>query len=271
MVGTRGGVTASHWSALMSVSLVWPVLIAALLLLSGRAWAGDTEYQRGDYKFSVGAVPAFVQRHEVPAEWDPQAPGAERPPWRFWLYERQADRRQGRDLLFTDYVYEVNSASLLGDAGRYQLEFNPGYQALTIHEVQVRRAGKWQNRLDPARVSLARREAGFEKDMADGEVSALIVLDDVRVGDVVRIAFTVKGSNPILAGQITDGATLAWGSPVLDSELRVLADPGTQFATHLENGAAGGVEDLLVGDGRIGEVEAGVGRGVRFEVPAVRQ
>ncbi|QDQ73634.1 DUF3857 domain-containing protein [Pseudoluteimonas lycopersici] len=217
------------------------LLAAACLLLSGLAWAGDTEYQRGDYKFSVGPVPAFVQRHEVPAQWDPKAAGADRPPWRFWLYERQADRRSGRDLLFTDYAYEVNSASLLGEAGRYQLDFNPGYQTLTIHDVQLRRGGQWQNRLDPEKISLARRETGFEKDMADGEVSALIVLDDVRVGDVVRIAFTVAGSNPILAHQLTDGATLSWGSPVLDSYLRVLADPGTQFATHLENGAPEGV------------------------------
>lgn len=216
-------------------------LAAACLLLSGLAWAGDTEYQRGDYRFSVGPVPAFVQRHEVPAQWDPKAPGADRPPWRAWLYERQADRRSGQDLLFTDYAYEVDSTSLLGEAGRYQLDFNPGYQTLTIHEVRLRRDGHWQNRLDPERISLARRETGFEKNMADGEVSALIVLDDVRVGDVVRIAFTVAGSNPILARQLTDGATLSWGSPVLDSYLRVLADPGTQFATHLENGAPEGV------------------------------
>jgi len=217
------------------------LLAAACLLLSGLAWAGDTEYQRGDYRFSVGAVPAFVQRHDVAAQWDAKAPGVERPPWRFWLYDRQADRRRGQDQLFTDYVYEVNSAALLGEAGRYQLEFNPGYQTLTIHDVQLRRDGQWQNRLDPERISLARRETGFEKDMADGEVSALIVLDDVRVGDVVRIAFTVTGSNPILAHQLIDSTTMAWGSPVLDSYLRVLADPGTTFATHTENGAPAGI------------------------------
>ncbi len=131
---------------------------------------------------------------------------------------------------------EVDSTSLLGEAGRYQLDFNPGYQTLTVHEPGRGATGHWQNRLDPERISLARRETGFEKNMADGEVSALIVLDDVRVGDVVRIAFTVAGSTPILARQLTDGATLSWGSPVLDS-YRVLADPGTQFATHLENGA----------------------------------
>ena len=49
------------------------LLAVACLLLSGLAWAGDTEYQRGDYKFSVGPVPAFVQRHELPAQWDPKA------------------------------------------------------------------------------------------------------------------------------------------------------------------------------------------------------
>jgi hypothetical protein len=222
----------------MAIRMLWA---AACLLLSGLAWAGNTEYQRGDYKFGVGPVPAFVERHDIAAQWDAQAPGADRPPWRFWLYDRQADRRSGQNMLFTDYVYEVNSASLLGEAGRYQIDFNPGYQTLTIHDVQLRRGGKWQNRLDPERISLARRETGFEKDMADGEVSALVVLDDVRVGDVVRIAFTIAGSNPILAHQLTDGETMAWGSPVLDSYLRVLADPGTQFATYRENGAPEGV------------------------------
>ena len=54
------------------------------------------------------------------------------------------------------------------------------------------------------KVSLARREAGFENDMADGVVTALIVLEDVRVGDVVRIGYSVIGSNPIMAGQISD-------------------------------------------------------------------
>jgi hypothetical protein len=217
------------------------LLAVACLLLSGLAWAGDTEDQRGDYRFSVGPVPAFVQRHDVPAQWDPKAPGADRPPWRFWLYDRQVDRRRGRDQSFTDYAYEVDSASLLGEAGRYQVDFNPEYQTLTIHGVEVRRDGAWQNRLDPARVSLARRETGFEQDMADGEVSALVVLDDVRVGDVVRIAFTIAGSNPILAGQLTDGSTMGWRSPMLDNYLRVLADPGTQFAVHRENDAPEGV------------------------------
>jgi hypothetical protein len=212
-------------------------ILMACLLLGSWAHAAPVDYQRGDFHFSVAPAPAFVQRHEIPARWDPAAPGASDAPWRFWLYDRQADRRSGHDALYTDYVYEATSSSLLGDAGRYQLDFNPGYQQLAIHAVEIRRDGAWQNRLEPERISLARRETAFDNDMTDGQVTALIVLDDVRVNDVVRIAYTVTGSNPVLAGQSMDSIALGWANPMLDTHLRVLADPGTRFGFSRENGA----------------------------------
>jgi len=199
------------------------------------AAAGTTEYRRGDFRFAVGPVPAFVVRHAIPSQWDPAAPGAHDSPWRYWLNDLQVDRRTGHDAAFVDYAYEVTSASLLDDAGRYEVDFNPTYQRLSLHSVEVRRGGQWLDRLDPARISLARRETGFENNMADGEVTALIVLDDVRVGDVVRIAYTTTGSNPVLAGQGMDGGTLGWRNPILDSYMSLLADPGTQFSIHREN------------------------------------
>jgi hypothetical protein len=212
-------------------------ILMACLLLCGWAQAAPAVYKRGDFQFSVGAEPEFVQHREIPAQWEPTAPGAKDAPWRFWLYDKQADRRRGREQLYIDYVYEAKSPSLLGDAGRYQLEFNPGYQQLTIHRVEIRRDGTWQNRLDPDRISLARRETDFDRDMTDGEVTALIVLDDIRVDDVVRVAFTITGSNPILAGHSIDSMAFAWIHPMLDSHLRVLADAGTAFDVHRENGA----------------------------------
>ena len=157
--------------------------------------------------------------------------------WRYWLYDYQVDRRDVRGERYVEQVYEPTSASMLGDAGRFQVSFNPEYQQLQIHRVEVRRGGVWQDRLLPEKVSLARRESDFEQDLANGEVSALIVLEDVRVNDLVRVAYTISGGNPILHGQMADWAHLGWGSPVLDVYLRVLAEPGTRFATHLENGA----------------------------------
>ena len=209
-----------------------------LVALLFGAFLGDAravEHVRGDLRFETGDAPAFVTPRELPARWDPAAPGADDRRWRYWLYDIQSDRRGGRDQVYTEHVFEPKSPSLLGEAGRFQITYNPEFQKLSIHRVELLRDGKWQNRLSPERISLARRESDFEQDMTDGSVTALIVLDDVRVDDVVRVSYTVAGSNPILAGETADWINFSWRNPTLRSSLRVLYDPGTKYRVHREN------------------------------------
>lgn len=214
---------------------IWGLALA--LLGAGAAVAGDVQHTRGEYRFSVGADPAFAETKPLPAAWDPKAPGATGSAWRVWRFDEQVDRRGGRNHVYVDYAYEAQAPSLLGSAGRYQILFNPEYQQLTIHQVELRRDGKWLDRLAPERISLARREEDFEEDMANGNVTALIVLEDIRVNDVVRIRYSILGSNPILADQLMDGNAFGWGEPVLWSRLRVLHDPGTQIDVRRAPGA----------------------------------
>ena len=216
----------------------WMALgLLAGLAWMGAAWSAEVEHKRGDFTFFVGPPPAFVEPREIAEAWDPKAPGADEKVWRYWLYDEQVDRRGGVDAAYTDYAYEARTSGNLGDAGRYQIQFNPEYQRLVLHAVQLRRDGAWQDRLLPDKISLVRRETDFEKDLADGNVTALIVLDDVRVNDVVRIRYTVTGSNPILAGHNWDGAATAWQNPLLDLHLRVLYDAGTRVRVHTRNNA----------------------------------
>lgn len=209
----------------------WLGLLLGALVCDARA----VEHVRGDLHFETGEAPAFVVRRELPTRWDPAAPGADDRRWRYWLYDIQSDRRGGRDLVYTEHVFEPKSPSLLGEAGRFQISYNPGFQTMTIHRVELLRDGKWQNRLSPDRISLARRENDFEQDMTDGSVTALIVLDDVRVDDVIRISYSIAGSNPILVGQVADWINFSWRNPTLRSSLRVLYDAGAKFRTHKEN------------------------------------
>lgn len=212
--------------------LAGAILACAMTLV---AHAATETHARGDLAFETGPAPAFVVPREIPAAWDPAAPGADDRRWRYWLYDVQADRRGGRDIVHYEHVFEPKSQTLVGEAGRFQIQFNPGFQTMAIHRVELLRDGRWQNRLDPSRISLARREAEFEQDLTDGSVTALIVLDDVRVDDVIRVSYSITGSNPILAGQLSDWITLSWRNPTLRSGLRVLYDPGRRFRVHREN------------------------------------
>ncbi len=211
--------------------------VAALLALMATAPVRAAEYHNGGFSFSTGPVPAFVQERPPAPAWPQDAPGADDEEWRYWRYDRQVDRRRGQDVAYADYIFEPRSQGKLADAGKFDIEFNPEYQKLILHRIELRRGGEWHNRLHPESISIARREQQFEQDISDGTVAALIVIDDVRVGDVVRISYSIVGSNPILAGQSSELVRLAYGHPILDVRMRVLYPPATRVAVHRENAA----------------------------------
>lgn len=212
------------------------IIMAMLLWVAATAQATET-HRRGDFQFEVGPTPDFVISKPIPDKWDAKAPGADEKRWRYWRYEVQSDRRGGRDEVYVDYAFEPLSAAHLGDAGRFKISFNPEYQRLVIHRADLRRDGRWSDRLAADKVSLARREAGFENDLSDGVVTALIVLEDVRVGDVLRISYSVIGSNPVMAGQASDWIRFASTNPMLDSSLRVLFEPDAHPRIYRSSGS----------------------------------
>jgi transglutaminase-like putative cysteine protease len=210
----------------------WARCLAAIVVSGTAQSVCAKTFHRGTYQFEVAPPPAWVAVHKIPARWDASAPGAHEERWREWLYDRQSNRRGGKRMRYYALAYEAVSPELIGDAGKFQIDFNPDFQKLVIHAVELRRDGKWQNRLDPDSITLARRETQFEQDIATGEVTALIVLRDVRPHDVVRIAYSLIGSNPVLDGLDTERTISRWYFPILDLHFRVLFDPGITPAFH---------------------------------------
>jgi transglutaminase-like putative cysteine protease len=187
---------------------------------------------RGEFRFATGPAPAWVRVQAVADRWPADARGdLDSTRWRNWLLDSQLDRRGGRHVGYLDQAFQPLATELVASAAKYSIEFNPLYQQLTIHRAEVRRDGVWTSRLEPDRISLARREERFERDMADGNVTALVLLPDVRVGDVVRLAYSIEGSNPILAGNLHDSVRLGWIDPVLDRHVRALFDRDAKVDT----------------------------------------
>lgn len=228
-------------------------LLAMMLAGSGAA----EDFKNGGFAFSTGAVPAFVVERPLPDQWPADAPGADDGQWRYWRYDVQVDRRGGADITYADYAYEPRSQGNIADAGRFEIPFNPEYQRLTLHRVELRRGGAWSSRLKPAEVTIARRERQFEQDISDGLAAALLVIEDVRPGDVVRISWSVTGSNPILQGQLSEQISLAFGHPMLDVRMRALYPAGTRILSYVENGAA---QPRITAGSDATTVEAGAAR-----------
>lgn len=178
---------------------------------------------------SLEAVPEFVSRASIAKRWPGEFSGGEGENWRYWLIDSQIDRRSRHAVYFYDVAFEPLTAERLGDAGRYEIQFRDEYQTLALHELAIRRDGRWLQRFRADAVQLTRRQSEFESDFRDDQISALVVIDDVRVGDVVRIAFSVTGDNPVLEGHIHQRFAFASGFPTLWRQARVLFPPETKI------------------------------------------
>ena len=155
----------------------------------------------------VAPPPAWVVPHAA-AVGAPGAPGplAARGGWHALLIDEQRaidrDESAGQYLMWRALVTD---ASGLGSAGRIEVSFDPSYQKLLLHAFAVWRDGRRLDRLADARIELLRREAGLENESIDGRKTLLVILNDVRVGDIVEVSYSILGQNPV-HGASHDGA-----------------------------------------------------------------
>ncbi|HSI47811.1 MAG TPA: DUF3857 domain-containing protein [Ideonella sp.] len=125
----------------------------------------------------------------------------------------------------TDYRHLASKATSergLEDIARVSVTFDPSFQTLALHTLKVHRDGRVQDRLPKAQVQLLQRETELEARVYDGSKTANIVLDDVRVGDVVEYAYSLRGNNPVFQQRTFGWLDMQWGSAVAQVEQRLL-------------------------------------------------
>ena len=91
------------------------------------------------------------------------------------------------------------------------------------------------NRLDKTKIKTIQPEPGLDGHMLTGEQSALVFVEDLRVGDVLEYAYTTRGYNPVLGGRYSTRFGVQFGSPVDRQRMRVLwpSDKPLSVRTHL--------------------------------------
>lgn len=102
------------------------------------------------------------------------------------------------------------------------ISFDPSYQALTLHAINVIRSGKVIPKLAGAKVQVLQRETELDYLIYDGSQTASVLLDDIRIGDVVEYAFSLDGSNPVFQGKVSSRAEMEWSVPLVRSFVRLL-------------------------------------------------
>jgi hypothetical protein len=118
---------------------------------------------------------------------------------RWLLKDRQINERV--DQSYGHESLQILTSTGVQDASQISVDFDPSCEVLTFHWVRILRDGKVLERFDPVKVRVIQRETELENHLFSGEQTAVLVLDDVRKGDILDYAYTITGTNPSLHGR----------------------------------------------------------------------
>ncbi|HXI73801.1 MAG TPA: DUF3857 domain-containing transglutaminase family protein [Verrucomicrobiae bacterium] len=136
------------------------------------------------------------------------------------LMERQVNAATNES--FYHYVRQILTVAGVQNGSTLKMDFNPGYQTLTLHWVRIWRGTNYLNRIEADKIRVVRQERDMEQHILNGEQTAMLVMDDVRVGDIVDYAYSITGANPVFNGRFSTGIRVQWDEPVERLLTRIL-------------------------------------------------
>lgn len=153
----------------------------------------------------------------------------------YLLLDRQVNVREAS--AYEHNVYRITSEGSLQSGASMTWSFDPAYETLVLHHLRIIRDGEVRERLTKDLIKVIQQERDLDRHMLNGRLTALAVLDDIRVGDVVDYAYTKRGANPVFAGKFMDSLSTGWSVPVRHQRIRITSPTGSPFF-HRSEGTA---------------------------------
>lgn len=175
-----------------------------LLVLFLQAFAGETRYQ-------IKPVPGWVDQIEITA---------------LQLSELQKEHGGTRYILVDDQIHmqkqayflhrarEVLNEDGVQDEVKLEFAFDPTYEKLVIHFIRLIRQGEVIDLLNRDELMVLQRESRLDQKIYDGNLSVVMFLKDIRVGDIIEYAVSNIGFNPVFKNKFFINLQFSWTVPV---------------------------------------------------------
>jgi len=98
-------------------------------------------------------------------------------------------------------VYYLPNHAAVQHGSRIEINFAPEAEQVLFHTLQINRAGEIIDLLPSQEVRVLHREAQMERFVFDGRLLAVLVLNDVRPGDVIDYSYSLQATKAPLFGR----------------------------------------------------------------------
>ena len=210
-----------------------PWLIVTLALTAATCLSAQTTNKSPNkVSFEIGPMPSWVKPIEPGSDVGVGADNA----GMVYLLADQQDNVQQNAFYYRE-VRKIISEKGIERGASIFARFNPRFEKLVFNSIKISRNGTISDRLDRSRVEVAPKEKESDRSIYDPSLNARMVLDDVRVGDVIEFAITVEGASPFNREKYSKIYLVQWEALIVRNVLRLIYSADRKLAFQTSNGA----------------------------------
>jgi tetratricopeptide (TPR) repeat protein len=167
----------------------WAAAVVATMVGTSSAWAGEVPLYE--------PAPPSATKVPLPAasELTDASP--------LMILDSQQRIEDGQIWGYSDTATRVTTVELLSQLSNLNLPWMPDKGDLIIHEISIARGDQVIDLLaDGKRFSVLRREEALEQRVLTGMLTATFAVEGVRVGDILRLRYSVTARDGALGGNV---------------------------------------------------------------------
>lgn len=212
--------------------------------------------------WSPAAIGQTLYRFTEPGTWveiaEPPVPRTDRADGRsesaaVVLFDRQINVTATGDEYYQHLVTQVLNADGVAEYSQIDLVVDPTFQALDIHWLRVVRDGVVIDQRPGVRITELAQETDLRSRIYNGRYTVNVLLTDVRAGDMVEYAYTLRSREELYPGHFYTRLDLGWSQRVEWQRVRVRAPRERSLTFRASDGARlpepverGGARELVL-------------------------
>lgn len=138
---------------------------------------------------------------------------------------------------YVHYAVKILNGDGVQELSDISASYDPDFQNLEFHTVNIIRDGLVIEKLTNTTINTYQRETNLERSLYDGFLTSVINLSDVREGDIIEYAYTIRGFNPVNKGNYSSVFYQQYTLPVDRIYTRLLSNEDNEITIKTFNGA----------------------------------
>lgn len=148
----------------------------------------------------------------------------------YLLIDHQIEADQKEE--FYHAARHLSSPGSVQENSLIDIEFDPSYESINLHNLGVYRNHSYIDKIDTARMEVIQQEKNISGAIYNGIKSWIIFLEDVQPGDIIEYSFSRVGRPPVLEKYLVTTFPMQKETLISQGHFRLVGSDSSKFQLH---------------------------------------